>query len=107
MNFVFGFRVAYRHDGRIEKAGGIESLLAVVIPSIFHCECRPVEHLLGLGKIKAVLFQVGRALCRRPREFDGPYYTYDDMYFKLSAAVSRLDENENIGSESSFSTMRL
>src|ERR1035437_3192331 len=31
VNFVFGFRVADRHDGRAKKAGGIETLLAVVI----------------------------------------------------------------------------
>ena len=91
MNFAFGFRVANRHDGRIEKAGGVESLLAVAIPSIFHSESRPVEHLLGFRKIKAVLFQVGRALSRRPREFLGPYYTYDNMYFKSSTALSRPD----------------
>ena len=89
MNFVFGFRVADRHDCRVEKAGGIESLLAVVIAGVLDSESRPVEYLLGFREIKAVLFQIGRAFSRRPRELYGPYYTYDNMYFKLLIPVSR------------------
>ena len=56
MNFLFGFRVADRHDGRAKKAGRIETLLAVVIAGIFHRESRPVEYLLGVLEIKAVFF---------------------------------------------------
>ena len=91
MYFAFGFRVTDRHDDRAQKAGGIESLLAVVFAGIFHREGRPGENLLGIGEIKAVLFQVGRALSRRPREFHEPYYTYDNIYLKLLIAVSRAD----------------
>ena len=58
MNFVFGFRVADRHDGSAKKAGGIETLLAVVIANIFHREGRPVEYLLGVREIKAVFFRL-------------------------------------------------
>jgi hypothetical protein len=82
VNFVFGFRVADRHDGRAKKSGGIEALLAAVIADIFHREGRPVEYSLGILEIKAVLFQVGRALGRFPREFHGFYYTYDYIYCK-------------------------
>ena len=82
MNFLFGFRVADRHDGRAKKAGRIETLLAVVIASIFHRESRPVEYLLGVLEIKVVLFQGGRALGGLSREFHGFYYTYDNIYYK-------------------------
>ena len=55
MNFVLGFRVADRHDGCAKKAGGIETLLAIVIAVIFHRESRPVEYLFRVRVIKAVL----------------------------------------------------
>jgi hypothetical protein len=87
VNFAFGFRVADRHDGRAKKASGIETLLAIVIAGIFHRESRPVEHLLGVREIKAVLFQVGRPLGRLPREFHEHYYTYDNIYFKWLTTI--------------------
>ena len=89
MNFVFGFRVADRHDGRAKKAGGIKALFAVVIAGIFHRDGRPVEYLLGIREIKAVLFQVGRALGCLLREFHGLYYTYDNIYRKWLTAILR------------------
>ena len=52
MNFVLGFRVADRHDGRAKKAGRIETLLAVAIAGIFHRESRPIEYLPGVREIK-------------------------------------------------------
>ena len=89
MNFVFGFRVADRHDGSAKKAGGIETLLAVVIAGIFHRVGRPVEYLLGVREIKAVFFQVSRALGGRPREFHEFYYTYDNIYCKELTGILR------------------
>lgn len=68
MNFVGGFRVADRHDGHAQKAGGIETLLAVVISGVFLGDRRAVEHLLGIGEIKAMFLHVGRALGGFPRE---------------------------------------
>ena len=56
MYFVFGFRVTDRHDGRAQKAGGIESLLTVVFASIFDRKGWPFENLLGIREIKAVFF---------------------------------------------------
>ena len=61
VNFEFGFRVIDRHAGRAKKAGGIESLVAVVFAGVFHRESRPVEYLLGFREIQAVLFQDRRA----------------------------------------------
>src|ERR1035437_6990073 len=58
VNFVFGFRVTDRHDGRAKKAGGIKALFAVVIVGIFHREGRPIEYLLGMREIKPVFFKV-------------------------------------------------
>lgn len=89
MNFVFGFRVADRHDGRAKKAGGIKALFAVVIAGIFHRDGRPVEYLLGIREIKAVLFQVGRALGSLPREVHRSYYTYDNIYGKRLSGILR------------------
>ena len=37
MDFGFGFSVANRDDGRAQKTGGVEPLLAVVITIIFYC----------------------------------------------------------------------
>ncbi len=68
MNFVGSFCMADRHDGHAQKAGGIETLLAVVIPGVFFGDRRPVEHLLGISEIKAVFFKVGRALGGLSRE---------------------------------------
>lgn len=76
MNFAFCFRVTDCHNGRTQKAGGIEALLSVVIANVFLRDRRPVEHLLGIGEIKAVLFQVGRALGGLPREVHKSYYMY-------------------------------
>ena len=92
MNFVFGFRVADRHDGRAKKAGGIKALFAAVIAGIFHCEGRPVEHLLGIREIKAVLFQVGGALSGLPREVHASYYTYENIYCKSFIAILHRDQ---------------
>lgn len=58
MNFIFGFRVADRHDNRAKKASGIESLFAVVIAGIFNRKDRPLEYLLGIREIKTVLFRL-------------------------------------------------
>lgn len=80
MDFVFGFGVAYGYDGSAQKARGIEALLARVIAGVCYREGRPAEYLLGMRKIKTVLFQVGRALGCIPREFHGIHYTYDNMY---------------------------
>lgn len=82
MNFAFCFRVTDRHDDRAQKAGGVEALLAAVIAGVFLRDRRPVEHLLGIGEIKAVLFQVGRALGGFPREVHESYYIYEYIYCK-------------------------
>ncbi|MCX7156184.1 MAG: hypothetical protein NTW45_07055 [Rhodocyclales bacterium] len=82
MYFVFGFRVADRHNGHTQKAGGVESLLAVVFTSIFHGEGWPVENFLGIREIKAVLFQVGRALDGFPRKVYVIDYIYEYIYCK-------------------------
>ena len=82
MDFAFCFRVADRHNDRTQKAGGVEALLAVVIAGVFLRDRRPVEHLLGIGEIKAVLFQVGRALGGFPREVHKFYYMYEYAYYK-------------------------
>ena len=87
VNFVFGFRVADRHDGRAKKAGGIKALFAVVIAGVFHREGRPVEYLLGVREIKAVFFQVGSALGGLSREVHRFYYTYDNIYCKRSITM--------------------
>jgi len=85
MNFSFCFCVADRYDGRAKKAGGVESLFAAVIADIFLRDRRPVEHLLGINEIKAVFFQVGRALGGFPREVHESYYTYEYIYVKKKA----------------------
>ncbi len=87
MNFVFGFRVADRHDGRAKKAGGIKTPFAVVITGVFHREGRPVEYLLGVREIKAVFLQIGGALGSFSREVHGFYYTYDNIYCKRPTTI--------------------
>ena len=87
MNFVFGFRVTDRHHGRAKKAGGIKALFAAVISGIFRREGRPVEYLVGMREIKAVFFQVGRALGGLLREVHGFYYTYDNIYCKRLTTI--------------------
>ena len=71
MNFIFGFRVADRHDGGVKEAGGVEALLTTVIACIFHRDGRPIENLPGMRQIKAVFLQVGGTLGRRPRKVHG------------------------------------
>jgi len=68
VNVVSGFRVTDRHDDRAQKAGGIETLFAVVIAGIFLGDRWPVEHLRCIGEIKAVFLQIGRALGGFPSE---------------------------------------
>jgi hypothetical protein len=82
MNFAFCFRVTDRYNGCTQKAGGVEALLAVVIADVFLRDRWPVEHLLNIGEIKAVLFQVGRALGGFPREVYKSYYMYEYIYCK-------------------------
>lgn len=87
MNFVFGFRVADRHDGRAKKAGGIKAPFAVLITGVFHREGRPVEYLFGVSEIKAVFLQVGGTLGGLPREDHGFNYTYDNIYCKRPITI--------------------
>ena len=82
MDFGFGFSVADRDDGRAQKTGGVEPLLAVVITVIFYCNRRPVEYMLCIGKVKPVFFQVGFPLGFAPCKFHELYYTYDYTYLK-------------------------
>lgn len=80
MNFVFGFRVADRHDGCAQKASGVEALFAVVIAGIFHRESRPVENLLGIREIKPMLFLLLLRLDSHHEKFMAVNYTYEYMY---------------------------
>ncbi len=84
MDLVVGFRVSDRHNGCAQKAGGIEALLAIEISDIFHCEGWTAKHLLGIGEVKAMLFQVARALGGFLREVHKPDDTYKHIYFKSS-----------------------
>lgn len=87
MDFAFCFRVADRHNERAQKTGGIEALLTAVIAGVFLRDRWPVEHLLGIGEIKAVLFQIGRAFGGFPCEVHEFYYTYGYIYYKEFSPV--------------------
>lgn len=84
MDFVFGFGVADRYDRRAQKTSGIEALFARVIAAVFYREGWPAEYLFGMREIKAMLFQVGRALGGFPREFHRVYYIYNNMYISTN-----------------------
>lgn len=71
MNFIFGFSVANRHDGSSQEAGRIKTLLAVIMACILNRTGRTVEDPLGIGEIKAMLFQVRSPLNRVPCEVHG------------------------------------
>jgi hypothetical protein len=84
VDYVVGFRVSDSHNGHTQKAGGIEALLAIEIADIFHREGWTAKHLLGIGEVKAVLFQIARALGGFPREVHKPNDTYENIYCKLN-----------------------
>lgn len=69
MNFVLSFRMANRYDGRTKKAGGIKTLLAIVLKGIFYLESRTVKYLFSVRTIKLVLFEVDCLLGGLPRKF--------------------------------------
>lgn len=89
MNFIFAFGVAHRHELRAKESGSVEALLTVVIARAFLRDRRAGEHLFGIGKIKAMFFQVCRALRTLPCEFYELNYTYKNIYRKKSALVGR------------------
>lgn len=59
MNFVRRFGVTDSHNLRVEKSLRIESLFTVVVTNIFNRESGAIEHLFRIGKVKAILFQIG------------------------------------------------
>ena len=90
MNFVFSFRVADRHDGCAQKAGGVEALLAVVIAGIFHREGWAVEYLLSIDEVKAVLVKIALALGFSPREVHAVNYTSPNVIAYISPLLGFL-----------------
>jgi len=58
VNFVFGFRVADRHNGSAKKAGGIKAPFAVVITGIFHRDGGPLNTRSASAKSKPCFFRL-------------------------------------------------
>ena len=61
-DFIFGLRVNYRNRDSSQKAESLEPLFSIVEPVIFKGVRRAFEDAWGVDEVKAVIFEVDRAL---------------------------------------------